>query len=64
MPLFFSASLLLLYFTLRDMEATGLIIYIAGMYVKGISARKMNVVQEKLCGLQISSSQVRWANCS
>jgi hypothetical protein len=29
MPLFFSASLLLLYFALRDMEATGLIIYIS-----------------------------------
>ncbi|MHC4240956.1 MAG: transposase [Planctomycetota bacterium] len=38
--------------------------HIAGMYVKGISARKMNDVLEKLCGLQISSSQVRWANCS
>jgi len=31
---------------------------IAEMYVKGISTRKLNDVLEKLCGLQISSSQV------
>ena len=31
---------------------------IAEMYVKGISTRKVNDVLEKLCGLQISSSQV------
>jgi transposase-like protein len=31
---------------------------IAEMYVKGISTRKVNAVLEKLCGLQISSSQV------
>lgn len=31
---------------------------IAEMYVKGISTRKVNDVLEKLCGLQISSTQV------
>ena len=31
---------------------------IAEMYVKGISTRKVNDILEKLCGLQISSSQV------
>ena len=31
---------------------------IAEMYVKGISTRKVNDVLERLCGLQISSSQV------